>query len=207
MWTVQVRILTRMRRRGRGRIFVPKDFLDDAGREAVDQALARLVRSGEVERLGRGLYMLARPGHDGRISPAPDPDEVAAALARQTGCRPTPSGALAASRLGFCAPPEQELLYLTDGRSRRVRVGAAVFVFKHVPPKELPVGRTTSATVFQALRHLGREAVDDDVVMRLRDALTPKRRRDLLKDARYASGWIAEVARRVADEPIEAALG
>ena len=207
MWTVQVRILTRIRRRGRGRVFVPKDFLDAGSREAVDQAFARLVRSGEVERLARGLYMSARVGAGGKRTQAPDPDEVAAALARQTGCRLVPSGAMAAARLGLSARPTEELLYLTDGRSRRVQVGAVVFVFKHVPPKDLPAGRSGSALVFQALRHLGRQAVDDRVVLRLRDELSPQRRRDLLKDAKYATGWIADVARQVAEEPVSVARG
>jgi hypothetical protein len=36
---------------------------------------------------------------------------------------------------------------------------------------------------------------------RLRRALTARDRRRLLKDARYTTGWIAEVIRQVAAEP------
>ena len=207
MWTVQVRILTRIRRKGRGRVFVPKDFLDVGSREAVDQALARLVRSNELERLSRGLYRLPASATRGIRIHDLDHDEVASALARQTGCKLVPSGTVAASRLGLAARESEEQVYLTDGRARRVRVGASIFVFKHIPPKDLPPGGGTSALVFQALQYLGRAAIDEAVVAQIRSVLTPKSRQELLKDVRYATGWIAEVARQVADEPVDAARG
>ena len=54
--------------------------------------------------------------------------------------------------------------------------------------------------VFQALRHLGQAAVDDQVVARLRRALSPKQRQELLQDARYTTDWIAAVVRQIAQE-------
>ena len=50
---------------------------------------------------------------------------------------------------GFHAVPGKPV-YLTDGRSRRVRIGNFVVVVKHVAPKELPVGNGISAMVLQA---------------------------------------------------------
>ena len=55
------RIMKRLRAHGRGRwVCTPKDFLDLGSREAVDQALSRLVRTGRLRRAGRGLYDLPR---------------------------------------------------------------------------------------------------------------------------------------------------
>jgi hypothetical protein len=61
----------------------------------------------------------------------------------------------------------------------------------------------------QALRHLGRDAVDEQVISRLRQALPVKDRRKLLIDARYTTDWITDVIRRVASDPSpqEVALG
>lgn len=39
------RIMKRVRATGRGGVFTPSDFLDLAGRAAIDQALSRLVKS------------------------------------------------------------------------------------------------------------------------------------------------------------------
>src|SRR5580692_10942164 len=158
MNAIQDEIIDRIREKGRGKVFTPKDFLDLGSRDAADQSLSRLVKGGEIQRLGRGLYHYPRVNERLGIPLGPDLDEIAEALARQTGSRVVPSGAVAANRLGLSTQVPAKPVYLTDGRSRQVHVGNVVFEVKHVPPKELPVGCRTSAMVFQALRHLGQVA-------------------------------------------------
>jgi hypothetical protein len=196
--SIQDTIADRLCRQGRGKVFTPKDFLDLGRREAVDQALSRLAKAGTVQRLGRGLYCYPKVNKRFGIAIPPDVDEIADALARQTGSRISPSGATAANRLGLSTQVPAKPVYLTDGRSRKVRVGTFVVVVKHVPPKELPVGSRTSATVLQALRYLGKDAVDVTVVGQIRKALSSRERSRLLRDARYTTDWIAEVVRRIA---------
>jgi Family of unknown function (DUF6088) len=204
MSTVQSTILDAISSNGRGKVFTAKDLLHFGSREAVDQALSRLARSGEIERLGRGLYHYSRTNARLGIRLAPDTEEIAQALARQTGSRIAPSGAVAANRLGLSTQVPAKPVYLTDGRSRDVKVGNTVFVMKHVPPKELPLGNPLSALVFQALRHLGKDAVDEEVISRLRRAIPARDRRKLLEDARYTTDWVAEIVRKVtAEEPEE----
>ncbi len=60
MDTTKARILARVRRKGAGVVVTPKDFLDLAGRDAVDQALSRLVRQDALQRIGHGLYHVPR---------------------------------------------------------------------------------------------------------------------------------------------------
>lgn len=198
------KIMERLRRQGRGKVFTPKDFLDLGSREAVDQALSRLARGDSIQRLGRGLYCYPQINKRLGIAVPPDVDEIADALARQTGSRIAPSGAMAANRLGLSTQVPAKPVYLTDGRSRNVRVGNFVIVVKHVPPKELPVGSRTSATVLQALRHLGKDAIDATVIRRIRAALTSKHRSRLLQDARYTTDWIADAVRRIVGQEAEA---
>ena len=168
MSTMQDAILDRIRGHDRGKVFTPKDFLDLGSRDAVDQSLSRLVKSGEIQRLGRGLYHYPRVNKRLGIPIDPDLDEIAEALGRQTGTRVLPSGAAAANRLGLSTQVPAKPVYLTDGRTRQVRIGGMVFQIRHAAPKELSVASRTSAMVFQALRHLGREAVDEQAIARLR---------------------------------------
>lgn len=205
MMNIQTQILDRIRQGGRGKVFTPKDFLDLGGREAVDQALSRLAKAGDIQRLGRGLYHFPRKNARLGIPLSPDTDEIASALARQTGTRIAPSGATAANRLGLSTQVPAKAVYLTDGRSRRVRVGNMDFVVKHVAPRDFPAGSRTSATVFQALRYLGRGAVNPQVIARIRRNLPAKDRARLVQDSRYATDWIAETARLIADIKTEAA--
>jgi hypothetical protein len=194
----QQRILKELRRAGRGRVFTPKDFVALASRAAIDQALSRLARSGTVRRVGRGLYYVPVISKNLGIEVPPDLDDIAWAAGRQTGSRVVPSGAVAANRLGLSTQVPATPVYLTDGRSREVRSGKFVVQLKHVAPKELPPGGHSSAMVFQALRYLGRGAVDERVVGLLRRRLSAQERRELARDAQYAATWIAEVAQRVA---------
>ena len=207
MSTIQDDILDRIRRPGRGKVFIPKDFLDLGSRDAADQSLSRLVKSGEIQRLGRGLYHFPRMNERLGIPLGPDLDEIADALGRQTGSRVVLSGAVAANRLGLSTQVPAKPVYLSDGRSRQVRIGSTVIQIRHAAPKELPLGSRTSAMVFQSLRHLGQVAVDDQVVAQLRRALSPKQRQELLRDARYTTDWIAAVVRQIVQDEAEVSHG
>lgn len=99
MSTIQNAVLDRIRSQGRGKVFIPKDFLDLGSRGAADQSLSRLVKSGDILRLGRGLYHYPQMNERLGIPLGPDLDEIADALARQTGSRVIPSGAVAENRL------------------------------------------------------------------------------------------------------------
>lgn len=200
-------IRDRIRLGGSGRVFTPKDFLDVASRDATDQALSRLVRQGVLQRLGRGLYYAPRRNDALGVEVPPDLDDVADALGRQTGSRVAPSGAVAANRLGLSTQVPAKLVYLSDGRSRTVRVGRYTLQIKHAPPKDLPVGHRRTTMVIQALRFLGKDAIDDQVITTIRSALTPEDRRQLLEDAKYATDWVSEAAKRIAQGPEHAAHG
>lgn len=199
MNTVQQSILQRIRSAGRGEVFTPKDFLDAGTRYATDQALSRLVRSGHIQRLGRGLYYYPRVNPRLGIPLTPDVDQVAQAIGRRTGSRMVPSGAVAANLFGLSTQVPAKFVYLSDGRSRRLRVGKIEIQIKHVTPKELPRGSQTSAMVFQALRHLGKEAADARVVAQLKAVLPARQKRELVQDARYTTGWIGEIVRQIAN--------
>ncbi|KAF0151534.1 MAG: hypothetical protein FD189_2564 [Elusimicrobia bacterium] len=197
MNSIQKRIIARIRKLGEGKIHVSKDFLGLGSRAAVDQTLSRLAARKSVKRLARGLYYIPRINPALGIELAPDMDAIARAVARKTGSRVVPSGAVAANRLGLSTQVPAKPVYLTDGKSRDIRVGGATFTIKHVSPRDLPFGSPASAMVFQALRHIGKDSVTAGTIAHLRKIIPAKDRRKLLKDLWYATGWIAEAARKV----------
>jgi hypothetical protein len=147
-------IMRRARAGGRGGVFTPSDFLDVAGRAAIDQALSRLVKSGKLRRLARGLYDF--PKVHPKLGPlSPIPDDVAQALARETGSQVQIAGARAANALGLSTQVPAKSTYLTDGPSRRVVLGKRVVDLRHASPKHLIAPGSPAGTVVQALRHVG----------------------------------------------------
>jgi hypothetical protein len=197
MDSIQKKVLARMRRLSAGKVHTSKDFLDLGSRAAVDQALSRLATHKAIKRLGRGLYHIPKMNPTLGIELSPDMDAVAQAIARKTGSRVVPSGAVAANWLGLSTQVPAKPVYLTDGKSRSIRVGSTVFTMKHVSPRDLPLGSPTSAMVFQALRHIGKDSIGEDTVMHLRKRLPAEDQRKLLKDLWYVTGWIAEIVRKV----------
>ena len=198
MVTTKTQILARVRSKGTGAVSTPKDFLDLAGRDAVDQALTRLVRQGVLQRIGRGLYHLPRTNNRLGVTIPPDPDVVAQAIGRQTGSRVISSPAAIANRLGLSTQVPAKPVYLTDGRSRMVRVGNQTFKLKHVAAKRFSDKDDASGLAIQAIVAFGRASLDDRAIGILRRQLSPAQRQDLLYEARYADAWVADAARRIA---------
>ncbi|MGY5801221.1 DUF6088 family protein [Rhizobium sp. LEGMi12c] len=152
--SVPDRVMKRVRASGRGSVFTPSDFLTVAARPSVDQALSRLVKGGQLRRLARGLYDFPKLHPKfGALSPAPD--DVARALARETGSQVQIAGARAANALGLSTQVPAQSTYLTDGPSRRVVLGKRVVDLRHASPKHLIAPGSPAGTVVQALRHVG----------------------------------------------------
>ena len=178
-------------------MFTPRDFLDMAARAAVDQALSRLARAGHLRRLARGLYDFPKLHPKlGALTPAPD--DVAQALARETGSHLQIDGARAANTLGLSTQVAAQSSWLTDGPSRRVVLGKRVVDLRHASPKHLIAPGSPAGTVVQALRHVGasRAAAVLQVAAR---SLTDSDKRTLAKSAAQAPAWMRATLLSIAD--------
>jgi hypothetical protein len=186
--SVPDRIMKRARASGRGGVFTPSDFLDVAGRAAVDQALSRLAKSGKLRRLARGLYDFPKVHPKlGPLSPAPD--DVARALARETGSQVQIAGARAANALGLSPQVPAKSTYLTDGPSRRVVLGKRVVDLRHASPKHLIAPGSPAGTVVQALRHVGPTRAADVAQIAAR-RLSANDKKTLATTAVQAPAWM-----------------
>ena len=195
--TASGKILKRIERRGPGFVFTAMDFLDIGSRAAVDQTLTRLARRSVIRRLSRGLYDYPKTSQRlGLLSPPPA--VVANAVARQTDSKIQISGARAANALGLTDQVPAKIVYLTDGPSRTIEIGNQRIVLRHVSKQNLPGLGRLSGTVLQALRYLGKDNVTDATIDKLRSLLSSQEKRMVQHDAVYASGWMREVAQRIA---------
>ena len=184
-----------------GQVLTPRDFLDLGSRAAIDQTLTRLCRDGHLRRVGRGLYALPRR-HPlfGELSVTSD--AVADALAGRDALRLQPAGAYAANQLGLTEQVPMKLLFLTDGPTRVLRLAdGREIVLKQTTPRNMQTAGRISGTVIAALRWLGREAVDQDIIGKLRRRLSDQDKAILREDApRAPAYWLTTALRRIADE-------
>ena len=198
MGDLKKRITARIRAKGRGQIHVSKDFLDLGSRAAVDQALSRLVKEQVIRRVARGIFDYPRTNARLGIELSPDPNLVAQAVARGRGGKFQVSGAGAANDLGLTTQVPGNAVYLTGSSSGKIRVGKQTITLKHVSPKRLGSGDKVMGPVLRALYFIGKAGLTDEVVLRLRTSLSPEDKKKLLLEGRYAVGWLAEAARKVA---------
>jgi hypothetical protein len=186
--SVPDRVMKRVRASGRGSVFTPSDFLTVAARPSIDQALSRLVKGGQLRRLARGLYDFPKLHPKlGALSPAPD--DVARALARETGSQVQIAGARAANALGLSAQVPAQSTYLTDGPSRRVVLGKRVVDLRHASPKHLIAPGSPAGTVVQALRHVGPVRAADVAQIAARQLLANDKK-TLASTALQAPAWM-----------------
>ena len=190
-------IKKRLQKHGRGYAFTRKDLTDMASSGTMGRILARLVEDGTIRKIDRGLFDYPRVNNKlgGQLSP--DIDQAAQALARKFRWTIVPQGALAANRLGLTQQVPAKYVYLTDGPTRDVKIGNRTIRFQHARPKDLRADSPLSATVIQALRHLGRNAIDSKVIRHLSQALPAPARKRLIEDTRYGTDWIFQVAKQL----------
>ena len=194
--SIDIKVINRIHGHGRGWVFTPAHFSDLGSRDAVASALRRYRKSGPIRQLARGLYDYPRTDPEfGLLTPSSD--SVAKALAGRDALRLQPSGAYAANLLGLSTQIPMKIVYLTDGRSRTVQLGKKEIILKRTTPLNMATAGRISALVIQALRHLGRKHVDEDVIERLDRRLDMNDRKQLLNDVRFAPAWIADIMRRL----------
>jgi len=190
-------IKTRIMRKGRGSVFTPSDFLTLGTRAAVDKALSRLVKDGTIRRLTQGVYDY--PKISRRIGPlAPNPDDVAKAVAAKGGHIVQVSPAKAANLLGLTTQVPAKSIYLTDGPTRAKTIGRQIIYMRNAAPKNLVAAGKPAGLVFQALRYLGKGGVDPRAVHLLSKHLDDDDRRSLVKNSQYAAGWMRPIVQQIA---------
>ncbi|MBT3379182.1 MAG: hypothetical protein HN742_36625 [Lentisphaerae bacterium] len=195
MQSVYNKIHNRIKGSGRGSVFTNKDFLDLGARASVDVALASLVHDGVLRRVTRGIYDYPQASAllGGVLAPAPD--KVAKAVARKSSARIQPNGAWAANMLGLSTQVPAKIVYLTDNRNRDISIGRTVIQFRR-SEKLLP-GSELTVLLICALRHLGKTGTREADLESLRGRLSAKNRTTILREARYAEGWVYETLRRL----------
>lgn len=202
MTRIADKIMKRVSAHGRGRwVCTPKDFLDLGSRGAVDQALSRLVKAGQLRRAGHGLYDMPRMSTVLKRAAPVDLDAAIDALARRDGVRVMPDGLVAANQLGLTNAVPAKASYLTDGSTRTLKIDGRTVQFRHAGPSVMQWAGKSAAPVAQALRWLGPDmAADPQVVITLRRRLPDDVKRDLRQNSQDLPGWALPLARSIAGD-------
>jgi hypothetical protein len=192
MLSIERRITYRIRAKGRGWVFSPRHFLDFGSRKAVDLALFKLNNRGDIRRLGRGIYDYPKI-HSQLGVLSPSIDSVAKLIAEKNNSQLKITGAEAANALGLSTQVPARIVYLTDGPSRKIKIGKQTIEFRHASPKVMATAGKASGTVIQALQYIGKDDVNSDVINKIKETLSDEDKRELKKNMNAAPDWMRPV--------------
>lgn len=168
-----------------------KHLLHLGSRAAVDQALSRLAQQKKLMRVARGFYALPIKSRFGDLPPTPA--ETIAAIARQKGERISPSAVAAANALGLTTQVPLRTVYLTSGRSRRIRVAGETVELRHAAPL---AEDARHEQVLRAIEWLGVKRPQQ--VRAMLNSLSLQERRELAERVALMPDWMAEVVSEAA---------
>ena len=195
MTSIEDKILQHIEAFPKGELFLPSDFSELGSSEAVRLSLFRLEKEGVITRVAQGIYV--RPRESSLIGKlTPTAEEVAEAIAKRDKIRTTPTGSYALNALGLSTQVPMNIVLLTDGSPREIKVGKRKIKFKKTTPKNLMAKGKISRLVLQALKEIGNGKVTAVEEQKILDVLKKENEKDLKHDIALAPVWIQKIMRK-----------
>lgn len=186
------KVIKRIYRLGRGSVFSARNFADLAPGATIDLVLSRQAKRGKIRRIARGLYDY--PESDPVLGEvAPSVEAISKALAKIGYLKLQPSGAYAANLLGLSEQVPMKIIFLTDGASRKLKIGNRDIILKRTTPRNMAAAGHLGGLVIQALRHIGQHSIDANVIAGLRRVIPSDKRAEVLHDSLCAPVWIRDL--------------
>jgi hypothetical protein len=194
MISIDDKILAKVNKAKGGSLFFIDDFIGFGNTKAVGKALERLVVSGELHRVAKGIYVrLAKDKLLGTVLPGIE--EVAEAIRKRDRARIVPTGSYALYKLGLTTQVPMNVVYYTDSTARKIKVGKQIITFKRASARNLSAIGDISKLVIQALKTIGKEKVTEQELFRIGELLKHEKQYHLHHDLKIAPEWIRKLLR------------
>lgn len=195
MQSVESHIEKSIKNKPKGSLVLPSDFMQYGTAKAVQKSLERLEDKGIIIRVAQGIYV--RPKISKLIGPlTPSAEEVAEAIAKRDRIRTVPTGSYALNALGLSTQVPMNIVLLTDGSPREIKIGKRIIKFKKTTPKNLLAKGKISRLVIQALKEIGNGKVTAEEEQKILDLLRKEDVKDLKHDIVLAPEWIQKLMKK-----------
>ncbi len=195
--SIENTILNSIKKRGRGTVFFSSDYSKVGEKSAVLKALERMAAGGTIVRVARGIYCYPKIDKElGLGTLYPTYEEIAQAIAKRDKARIVPAGIYAMNRLGLSTQVPMNVVYLTDGSSRKVAInGNKGIQFKHVAPKNLAFQNQLALLINSALKEIGQDNITEKDKTRIKSLLSNESKDNVMQDVKLMPDWIASIIR------------
>ncbi len=192
MISIDDQILVKIKKAKGGSLFFIDDFVAFGNAKAVGKAMERLVKSGELHRVAKGIYV--RPVKDKVLGIVlPGIEDIAEAIRKRDKARIVPTGSYAMYKLGLTTQVPMNVVYYTDSTPRKVKVGKQTINFKRASARNLSAIGDISKLVIQALKTIGKDKVTDYELHKIKELLKQEKPYHLQHDMKIAPEWIRQL--------------
>ena len=176
-----------------GKILFVSDFLGYGNYETIRKILQRLVTKGKLIRISKGIYYY--PKIDKVLGVLyPTTEDIAKAIAKRDKAKIIPTGAYAQHLLGLSTQIPMNVVFLTDGSARKIKIGNQTILFKKTSPKNLYFGSKLSSLIIQSLKSLRKNNINETVKLKLADIIKQSGEVEKIKiDIKNAPIWIQKI--------------
>lgn len=195
MQSIEKHIEKSIKSKSKGSLVLPSDYMQYGTAKAVQKSLERLEEKKVITRVAHGIYV--RPKISKLIGAlTPSAEEVAEAIAKRDRIRTVPTGSYALNALGLSTQVPMNIVLLTDGSPREIKVGKRTIKFKKTTPKNLLAKGKISRLVIQALKEIGNGKVTTEEEHKILDLLRKEDVKDLKHDIALAPVWIQKIMKK-----------
>ena len=195
MESIEDKIYQHIKALPKGELFFPADFNEIGSSEAIRISLFRLEKKGMISRVSQGVYV--RPKESRLIGKlTPSAEDVAEAIAKRDSIRTIPTGSYALNALGLSTQVPMNIVMLTDGSPRVIKVGKRTIKFKKTTPKNLMATGKISRLVIQALKEIGQGKVTIELEGKILKLLKKEDENFLKQDISLAPVWIQKIMKK-----------
>lgn len=195
MQSLENRIITNISKRGRGTIVSPLDYAGYGDSKAVQKAFERLTADERLVRVARGIYCY--PKIDKVLGMGvlyPTFEEIAVAIAQRDKAKIVPTGVYALNKLGLSTQLPMNVVYLTDGSPRKVRLdGERGIQFKHTAKKNLAFQNNFAMLLTFALREIGENNLTGEQLSKVRELIKTVPIETIKNDFVLIPAWIRRI--------------
>lgn len=187
--SIKTAVKNRIIDHGRGWCFTPMHFSDLGSDASIRKALSQLQKQHLIRRLTQGIYDYPKT-HDLLGLIPPDLNVVAKAIAEKNGVQIQPAGAYAANLVGLSVQVPGRVIFLTEGPSRKVKIGHQEIIFKKATKKIMSSAGTREGLLIQALKNLGKDHIDQTARIQISKFLKGSKEKEVRQNMKFAPAWI-----------------
>jgi hypothetical protein len=184
----------------KGSLLLIDDFIEEFDYEAARKVLQRLTNDGLLMRLNRGIYYI--PKKDDLLGIIkPTAEQIAESISKRDKTRIIPTGSFALHKLGLTTQVPMNVVYLTDGSPRKIKVGNQKITLRKTSPKNLAVKHYFSGLIIQGLKEIGEGKVNANHLSQIKNIIGKSHEVSQIKiNMRYAPVWIQKIIMKILND-------